>query len=100
MSDQLENTLSPSEDQELFVICHRHNLDVQTRWKAMKFITKYRTILVNKKQIDNFSLLARIAILVAAKSQEVKTIKGEKMRGLGLNLSALLQDGNLEIDKF
>lgn len=100
MIDQSEHTLSQSEEQELFLICHRHNLDSQTRWKAMKLIAKYRSITSNRNQIENFSLLARISILVAAKSQEVKTIKGEKMMGLGLNLSALLQDGNVEIDKF
>ena len=100
MIDQSEHSLTQSEEQELFVICHRHNLDVQTRWKSMKLIAKYRQITANRNQIDNFSLLARISILVAAKSQEVKTVKGDQMRGLGLNLSALLQDGNLEIDKF
>ena len=66
----------------------------------MKLISKYRLVTAPKNQIENFSLLARISIVVAAKSQEVKTIKGEKNRGIGLNLSALLQDGKVEIDKF
>jgi hypothetical protein len=53
-----------------------------------------------KQTSENFSLLGRISILVAAKSMEIKNIKGESIRGIGLNLSALLKDGNVEIDKF
>lgn len=99
MTDHSEQQLSQSEEQELFMICHRHNLDSQTRWRSSRLISKYRSI-AGRNQIENFSLLARISILVAAKSEVVKTIKGEKNRGIGLNLSALLQDGNVEIDKF
>ena len=64
----------------------------------LNFSKSRKTLL--KQTSENFSLLGRISILVAAKSMEIKNIKGESIRGIGLNLSALLKDGNIEIDKF
>ena len=95
-----EPNITNQQKEELCLICHRNNLDEKTRRQALKLIIEHKIKVAPRNQIENFSLLARVSIMVAAKSQEVKTMNGDICRGIGLNLSALLKDCNFELDMF
>ena len=95
-----DSALSEKSIDKLKRLSHRLNLDEKTRQAATglyhEFYEKRKGELTREKN----ELSIRIAILVASKGQEVETVTGEKVRGIGLSPTQVLKEAKLELGDF
>jgi len=96
--------LSPYEQGELTKAASSFNLDHFTKTLTLKYYLEYRHK-IGQIYLEKLPLIINCAILAASKSQVLTTVKGEKVRGIGISITQLMRGfnnstANINFDEF
>jgi hypothetical protein len=102
-----ESVMNESQKDKFNQLANSLNLDPNTREQTKLFYAKFCGKRMNPPSKyslltprEDFQIYVKMAIFFASRSMEMVTVKGERIRGVGINPMQIVDNGQINVERF